>query len=57
MAFFFLPGANEMMTFLCLLLLSIVIADRATYLNYHVHWVYPKNQEQIELLRELEKKN
>jgi uncharacterized membrane-anchored protein YitT (DUF2179 family) len=51
---FFLPVANEMLTFLCLLVLSTVIADRATHHNYQVRRVYPENQEQIEILRELE---
>ena len=43
-----------MLRFLCLLVLSTVIADRATYQNYQVRRVYPENQEQIEVLRELE---
>lgn len=52
----FLPVANKMLRFLCLLVLSTVIADRATYHNYQVRRVYPENQEQIEVLRELENK-
>jgi len=43
-----------MLRFLCLLVLSTVIADRATYHNYQVRRVYPENQEQIAVLRELE---
>jgi len=31
-----------------------VVADRATYHNYQVRRIYPENQEQIEVLRELE---
>jgi hypothetical protein len=50
----FLPGTNKMLKFLCLLVLSTVIADRAAYHNYQVHRAYPENQEQIEVLRELE---
>jgi hypothetical protein len=46
--------ANEMLRFLCLLVLSTVIADRATYDNYQVRRVYPENQKQIEVLKELE---
>jgi hypothetical protein len=52
---FFLPVANEMLTYLWLLLLSNIISDRVTYHNYQVRRVYPENQEQIEVLRELEK--
>jgi hypothetical protein len=55
MAHFFLTVANKMLRFVCLLVLSTVIADRATYHNYQVRRVYPENQEQIEVLRELEK--
>jgi hypothetical protein len=51
---FFLPVANKMLTFLSLLLLSNIISDRATYNNYQVRRLYPENQEQIEVLRELE---
>ena len=43
-----------MLRFLCLLVLSTVIADRATYDNYQVRRVYPENQKQIEVLKELE---
>jgi len=50
----FLPVANKMLKFLCLLVLSTVIADRATYHNYQVRRLYPENQEKIEVLRELE---
>jgi len=44
-----------MLRFLCLLVLSTVIADRATHHNYQVLRVYPENQEQIEVLMKLEK--
>jgi hypothetical protein len=37
------------------LILAAVNADRATYNNYQVRRVVPENQEQLEVLRELEK--
>ncbi|XP_021942856.1 zinc carboxypeptidase-like isoform X2 [Zootermopsis nevadensis] len=40
--------------FLCLLFVSAVFADRATYHNYQVHRVVPENQEQLKVLKELE---
>jgi len=43
-----------MLRFLCLLVLSAVIADRATYHNYQVHRVVPENQEQLKALQDLE---
>jgi hypothetical protein len=43
-----------MLKFLCLLVLSTVFADRATYHNYQVRRVFPENQEQVQALRELE---
>ena len=52
---FFLPVANKMLSFLCLLVLSTVTADRATHHDYQVRRVYPENQEQIEVLIKLEK--
>jgi hypothetical protein len=48
------PVATEMLRFLCLLVLSTVVADRATYLNYQVHRVVPENQEQLKALQNLE---
>jgi hypothetical protein len=43
-----------MLRLLCLLVVSAVLADRATYQNYQVRRVVPENQEQLEVLRELE---
>jgi len=43
-----------MLRFLCLLVLSTVIADRATYHNYQVRRVVPENQEQLKALQDLE---
>jgi hypothetical protein len=43
-----------MLKFMCLLVLSTVFADRATYHNYQVRRVVPENQEQLEALTELE---
>jgi hypothetical protein len=54
MAHFF-ASFNEMLKFVCLLVLSTAFADRATYSNYQVRRVFPENQEQLEVLSELEK--
>jgi hypothetical protein len=43
-----------MLRFLCLLVLSTVIADRATYHNYQVRRVVPENHEQLKALKDLE---
>jgi hypothetical protein len=43
-----------MLKFLCLLFVSAVFADRATYHNYQVRRVVPANEEQLKVLRELE---
>jgi hypothetical protein len=43
-----------MLRFLCLLVLSAVIAEKATFHNYQVHRVVPENQEQLKALRDLE---
>jgi len=48
------PVATEMLRFLCLLVLSTVMAERATYHNYQVHRVVPENQEQLKTLQNLE---
>jgi hypothetical protein len=40
--------------FLCLLFVSAVFADRATYHNYQVHRVVPENQKQLEGLKNME---
>ena len=47
------PVATEMW-FLCLLVLSTVIADRVTYSTYQVHRVVPVNQEQLKALQDFE---
>jgi hypothetical protein len=44
-----------MLKFLCLLFVSAVLADRATYDNYQVRRVVPENEEQLKVLRDLEK--
>jgi hypothetical protein len=43
-----------MLKFLCLLFVSAVFADRATYHNYQVRRVVPENQEQLEALKGIE---
>jgi hypothetical protein len=43
-----------MLRFLCLLVLSTVMAERATYPTYQVHRVVPENQEQLKTLQTLE---
>ena len=43
-----------MLRFLYLLVLSTVIADRATYQNYQVRRLVPENQEQLKALQDLE---
>jgi len=48
------PVATEMFRFLCLLVLSTVTADRATYPTYQVLRVVPENQEQLKTLQNLE---
>jgi hypothetical protein len=45
----------EILRIICLLILATVHADRATYDKYQVRRVVPENQEQLEVLRELEK--
>jgi hypothetical protein len=43
-----------MLRLLCVLVVSAVFADRATYYNYQVRRVVPENQEQLKVLNDLE---
>ncbi|PNF39276.1 Zinc carboxypeptidase A 1 [Cryptotermes secundus] len=45
----------EILRTICLLILAVVHADRATYDKYQVRRVVPESQEQLEVLRDLEK--
>jgi hypothetical protein len=49
-----MPADMEMLRLLCLLVVSAVLADRATYHNYQVRRVVPESQEQLKALKDLE---